>query len=162
VKNIDKQWLSKVPWDRVLTLNRSLCEAQKTTHELKGEASAVREVWEKSASKRMSLFDALDVCRRCCAMAPFVFNNANTFANVGKSILEEWFNRLPSVEAQIARTTVGHYIADHAVGRRELHQVIKDLGSRCQINGHDHPAAENAAELKVSIGEQVNPPVAQV
>jgi hypothetical protein len=159
VKNIEKQWLSTVPWDRVLILNQTLCENQKTLHELKPDKSpAVRELWEKSIVRKMSLFDALDLCRRCCDMAPFTFNNGNTFATVGKTILEEWLNRLPSVEGQIARTTIGHYVADHAVGRRELHKVIKDFGSRWHINGVEHPAAANAAQLQVPLTGQVQPP----
>jgi hypothetical protein len=162
VKNIEKQWLSAVPWDRVLTLNRSLCETQKTTHELRGDKGpSVREMWEQAASKRMSLFEALDICRRCCDIRPFVFNNGNTFATVGKTLLEEWFNRLPSVEGEIARTTVGHYIARRSVGRRELHQVLETFGSRWHINGHEHPAAEKAAQLQVPLRGQVQPPVAQ-
>jgi hypothetical protein len=162
VKHIDKQWLTSVPWDRVLTLNQSLCETQKTTHEIRGEkGDAVRGLWEKSTSQKMSLFDALDLCRRCCDMAPFVFNNGNTFATIGKTICEEWINRLPSVEGQIVRSTIGHYVADKGVGRKELHRIIKDFGARWQINGHEHPAAANAAELKVPIVEPVQPPVTQ-
>jgi hypothetical protein len=162
VKHIDKQWLGSLPWDRVLTLNRCLCDTQKTTHELKGDkGAAVREMWEKSTSQRMSLFDALDLCRKCCDLAPFVFNNGNTFATLGKTICEEWINRLPSVEGQIVRTSIGHYVADRGVGRKELQRIIQDFGARWQINGHDHPEAAAAAQIKVPMTDTVRPPVTQ-
>lgn len=162
MKNIEKQWFSTVPWERVISVNQNLCENQKTAHEVRPDkGQAVRQIWDKSVPQEMSLFEALDVCRRCCDMAPFTFNNANTFAAIGKGLVEEWLNRLPSVEAQIARTTIGHYVADHAVGRRELRSVIKAFVSRWQINGVEHPEAAGAAQLQVPLSGQVQPPVAQ-
>jgi len=124
VKNTRKQWLSTVPWETVLTVNQALCQAQKTTYQPKDKAyDATRQVWEKAIPQNMSLQEVLDVCRRCYELTPFTFNNGNTFAAIGKTLIEDWLKRLPPVEAQIIRTTVGHYIASQ-IGRKELLQVL--------------------------------------
>lgn len=120
-----KQWLSTVPWETVLTVNQALCQAQNTPHQPKERTcDQARQVWEKAIPQRMSLKEVLDVCRRCHEMAPFNFNNGNTFAAIGKTLVEDWLKRLPPVEAQILRTTVAHYIAGQ-VGKKELLQVLR-------------------------------------
>lgn len=123
-----KQWLSTVPWDSVTNLNRALCQSQKLEPltDAAGLAAA-RQLWEKSVPKSMLLRDALKVCHDAFELAPFIFNNGNTFASVGRALVEEQLKSAPPVEAQVLRTTIGHYIAGHC-GRRELHQVLEQLG----------------------------------
>jgi hypothetical protein len=114
-----------VPWETVLTVNRALCQAQNTPHQPKQQAyNQARQVWEKAMPQTMSLQQVLDVCRRCHELAPFTFNNGNTFAAIGKTLVEDWLQQLPPVEAQIIRTTVAHYIAGQ-VGKKELIQVLR-------------------------------------
>lgn len=120
-----KQWLGTVPWETVLTVNQALCQAQNTPHQPKEKAcDEARQLWEKAIPQQMSLKEVLDVCRRCHELAPFNFNNGNTFAAIGKTLVEDWLKRLPPVEAQIIRTTVAHYIAGQ-VGKKELVQVLR-------------------------------------
>ncbi len=72
----------------------------------------------------MSLGEVLELFRSCYELAPFTFNNGNTFASFAKILVEDWANTLPAVEAQIVRTTVSHYAAGH-VGKKELAQVLE-------------------------------------
>ena len=72
----------------------------------------------------MSLLEVLDVCRQGYDLAPFTFNNGNTFATVGKNLISEWLNSLPAVEAQIVGNTVGHYIAG-VINKKELVKVLR-------------------------------------
>jgi hypothetical protein len=139
-----KQWFKGMPWDRVLLINQNLCdktpkEGDKvvTLHEVRESAGQqARKLWEQLASQELTLFEAIDLCRRCCDLAAFTFHNANTFSDVAKTILEDWLNLLPGVEAQIVRTTIGHYVADHVVSRKEMVKVIGHFDLRWRINGH--------------------------
>lgn len=122
---MQKKWLHAVPWDSVLSVNKALCQAQKLEPSTKARSlEEARAHWESAIHRSLSLKEVLDVCRECHEMAPFTFNNGNTFAAVGRTIIEEWTKALPPVEGQIVQTTVSHYIAG-LIGRRELLQVLK-------------------------------------
>lgn len=125
MKNSDKQWLNAVPWDSVLLLNKSLCQAQKLDPltNAKGYDKAER-LWQGAVRKTMNLRDALDLCHEAFDLGPFTFNNGNTFAAIGRTLIEEPLKMMPPVEAQIIRTTVCHYIAG-LIGRKELLQVLR-------------------------------------
>jgi hypothetical protein len=122
---MQKKWLQAVSWDSVLTVNKALCHAQKLEPLTRVKSlDAARRLWETAMPRSLSLKEMLDVCRECHELSPFTFNNGNTFAALGRTLLEEWTKSLPPVEAQIVQTTVGHYIAG-LIGRRELLQVLK-------------------------------------
>jgi hypothetical protein len=130
VKHIQKQWLGPVPWETVLNVNQTLCQAQKTEPQAKDKSfEAARQLWEKAVPKAMSLPEVLEVCRRCQDLGPFVFNNGNTFASISTTLVEDWTRALPAVEAQILRTTVSHYVAGQ-VGKKELLQVLRHVETR--------------------------------
>lgn len=119
-----KQWLSAVPWESVLTLNKALCQAQKLEPVNGRGHEAGQRLWEKVVARSMDLSDALKACRDCHDLAPFTFNNGNTFAAIGRTLVEDFLQQMPPVEAQIIRTTIGHYIVG-LIGRKELQQVLK-------------------------------------
>lgn len=125
VKQTHLQWLNAVTWESVITINKTLCQAQKVDH-LVNPASygATKALWERAAAQQMNLKDVLDVCRQCHELAPFTFNNGNTFSAIGRTLVEEWLKALPPVEAQVVRTTICHYIAG-LVGRKELLSVLR-------------------------------------
>ena len=120
----EKHWLSAVPWESVLTLNKALCQAQKIDPANSKGYEASRLLWEKSVERAMDLNEAIKVCRECHDLDPFTFNNGNTFAAIGRTLVEEFLQQMPPVEAQIIRTTIGHYIVG-LIGRKELQQVLK-------------------------------------
>lgn len=124
MKRIQKQWLASAPWQTVLSINQALCQAQKTEHKpsAKGHLAA-QQTWEAAMPRQMTLPDVLDVCKKCYNLAPFVFNNGNTFAAIAKTLIEDSLKAVPPVEAQIIRTTVAHYVAG-LVGRRELLNIL--------------------------------------
>jgi hypothetical protein len=120
-----KQWLGGVPWDSVVTINKALCQAQKIEPANNaGAYDRVRKVWETAVLRRMKLAEVLDVCRECHEARPFTFNNANTFASIARTLVDDWLKHMPPVECQIIRTTVAHYVAA-LVNRKELLQILK-------------------------------------
>jgi hypothetical protein len=130
VIDLQQQWLSAVPWESVLAVNKALCQAQKQepTFNVQG-LEATRQLWQGAVARTLSLKEVFDLCRQCREVGPFTFNNGNTFAAVGRALLEDWLKSLPPVEAQIVRTTVGHYIVG-LVGQRELAQVLGHFKAR--------------------------------
>lgn len=130
----DNQWLSAAPWDSVLAVNKALCQAQKIEplNSATGYEPA-RRLWDKSVEKSMSLPEALDICRDSHELRPFMFNNGNTFAAIGRTLVEEQLKAVPPVEAQILRTTMCHYIVG-LIDRKELQQVLRHFESLLNVN----------------------------
>jgi len=129
VSDRPKQWLAAVPWDSVTLLNKALCQAQKMDPLTQAKGlEAARRLWEKSSGKALTLREAFRVCHDAHEVAPFTFNNGNTFAAVGRTLIEDLLKSVPPVEAQILRTTVCHYIVG-LIDRRELEQVLRHLGA---------------------------------
>jgi hypothetical protein len=124
VKQTLKQWLSTSPWESVIAVNKALCQAQKVEPTTRAAAQEkARRLWEGATARKMTLKEVLDLCRECHEITPFTFNNGNTFAAIGRALVEDWLNILPPVEGQIVRTTIGHYIVG-LIGRKELLQVL--------------------------------------
>ena len=74
----------------------------------------------------MSLRQALEICRRCHKLSPFCFYNGNTFAAIGRTMVQDMLRKLPPVKAHAYRSVVGHYIAGTA-GDEELDKALADL-----------------------------------
>ena len=149
---MQKHWLQAVSWESVVTVNKALCQAQKldpTTNARHFEKA--RQVWDTAAARRLSLKEVLDVCRECQEMLPFTFNNGNTFAAVGRTLIEEGTKKLSPVEAQVVQTTVCHYIAG-LIGRRELLQVLKHFEGLWQTE----PARAKARPVEAPVVSRVD------
>jgi len=128
-----------MPWETVLSVNQDLCQAQKTAHQPKLTSfEAARQLWERAIPKAMSLPEVLDVCRQCQNLGPFVFNNGNTFAAISRTLIEDWVQSLPSVEAQILRTTVSHYVAGE-IEKKELLTVLRHVEMRWKTVAASRP-----------------------
>lgn len=125
MKSVQREWLVAVPWESVLEINKALCQAQQTEHTTNAKAlSAAQQCWDAAVKKSMTLAEVLQVCRKCHDLAPFVFNNGNTFGSVAKTLIEDWLKSMQPLEAQIVRATVSHYVVG-LVGKRELVDVLK-------------------------------------
>jgi len=148
VTHSQKQWFDAVPWESVVTLNKALCQGQKMDPLTNAKTfESARGLWQKSVARNMTFDEACEICHKCHELAPFTFNNGNTFAAIGVTFVEEDLKLMPPVEAQIIRTTIGHYIVG-LIGRRELQQVLRhfeplwNAGSRA---GKDAAAASASA-----------------
>ena len=124
---IKKQWLRGIPWEKVVEVNASFCQTQGVSLQVREpNGAAVKAQWEQAGGQPMGLLEAIEQCRQAHLQAPFVFNNANTFAAIAKSLVDGWAKGLPAVEAAILRTTLAHYVADR-VTQKELLQVFRHL-----------------------------------
>lgn len=105
--------------------NEDLCRAKGFAHTLNSKtAHKAQRLWDEAYARPLTLGQALEVCRRCNELVPFVFASDQTFVAIGLELVQDLRQRLPPVEAQILRQTVSHYIAGF-VRPKELRQVFQ-------------------------------------
>ena len=120
-----KSWLAAVPWSAVVQKNEELCRSKGFTHRLNPKTSdTARLLWDPAGARPLTLGRALELCRRCNELIPFILASDQTFVAIGHDLTEDLLQRLSPVEAQILRSTVGHYIAG-LVARKELEHVFR-------------------------------------
>jgi hypothetical protein len=122
-----KPWLKDWPWETVVAINAGLCKETSALHKptADGYQPAVK-LWEESRKRDLTLRETLDVCRRCHQLAPFCFYNGNTFAAIGRTLIQDLLRKMPPVKAHGFRSVVGHYIAGTA-GADEMTKALDDL-----------------------------------
>ena len=106
--------------------NRELCEKGSETPystNLAGYDTA-HQVWSEWSDRAISLREALDVCSRVHKLAPFTFFNGNTMGAVIPLLLADVTEALPTVQAQIVRTTASHYLVG-MIKLKELQDVFR-------------------------------------
>ena len=107
-----KTWLAVVPWDTVVVINATLCEARQALHKPTSDGYLpTKALWEKNRQKQLSLPDLLQICFQCHRLAPFCNYNGNTFVTIVKTLLDEELKRLPPDQAFILRSIAGHIVA---------------------------------------------------
>jgi hypothetical protein len=122
-----KLWLKDWPWQTVVAINAGLCKEKKALHKPTSDGYApAQKLWESASQCELTLRETLDLCRRCHKLAPFCFYNGNTFAAIGRTIIQDILRKMPPVKAQGLRSVVGHYIAGTA-GADELAKALEDL-----------------------------------
>lgn len=73
--------------------------------------AAVEAEWRKSQIEVRSLAETVEFLRRCHRRAPFLFFNGNTFADVGRTLVDIVFADLPTSRRREVMSAVAHYIA---------------------------------------------------
>jgi hypothetical protein len=122
-----RQWLKDWPWQTVVVINAGLCKEKKALHKPTSDGYApAQKLWESASQRELTLRETLDICRRCHKLAPFCFYNGNTFAAIGRTLIQDVLQKLPPVRAHTLRSVVGHYIAGTA-GADELAKALEDL-----------------------------------
>jgi hypothetical protein len=132
MNQLKRPWLQTAPWQSVVSENQAICQAKESKHLPNASFDAARRIWEDAFDKPLTLDDALEVCRRCRDLQPFRFYNTNTFASIGKAIMDPLLKALPPVESQIVASTASHYVAGQ-ISAREKEKVFlhfKHLGEQ--------------------------------
>ena len=124
---MNKRWLKDWPWETVVTINAGLCNQKNALHKPTTDGyEAARRLWEESRSVELSVQAALEICRRCHKLSPFCFYNGNTFAAIGRTMVQDLARKMTPVKAHAFRSVVGHYIAGTA-GDEELEKALDEL-----------------------------------
>lgn len=128
--SLTKKWLEVVPWETVVSINAALCEARKALHKPTSDGYApVKELWENSRPKKLSVSELLQICFRCHRLAPFCNYNGNTFVTIVKTLLDAELKRMPPDQAYILRSIAGHIVAGTAtdIEQRQLGAMLTAL-----------------------------------
>src|SRR3954469_17289565 len=150
---------SLLSWEEVQAMNELLCKQQSTGFHTNQSLETARKVWMEAVRKNVSLKDVLELCRRCHEMAPFTFNNGNTFAGVARKLIEDWVKTLPPVEGQIVNNTIGHYVAG-MISRKELEKVLNHFRTSWSAFLTAKQVARSAAATPAINGSTSVPPTA--
>ena len=122
-----KPWLKDWPWETVVAINAGLCQEKNALHQpASGGYQTAEKLWHESRRQELTLRETLDICRRCHQLALFCFYNGNTFAAIGRTLVQDLLRKLPPLKAHGFRSVVGHYIAGTA-GAEELGKALDDL-----------------------------------
>ncbi len=122
-------WLKDWPWETVVTINAGLCQEKQALHKPTADGyEPAKKLWEKSRGRELPLREVFELCRRCHKLAPFCFYNGNTFAAIGRTLIQDLLRKMPPMQAQSLRSVVGHYIAG-TIGEAELTTTLKSLES---------------------------------
>jgi hypothetical protein len=124
---VKRQWLKDWPWETVVTINAGLCQEKKALHKPTSDGyEPAKKLWEKSRGLELTLRETLDLCRQCHKLAPFCFYNGNTFAAIGRTMIQDLLRKMTPVKAHSFRSVVGHYIAG-TIGENELSKTLESL-----------------------------------
>jgi hypothetical protein len=125
-----KAWLEPFDWQFVSEVNRGLCKQKNALHKPTSDGYLpARQLWEANRSKRLTLSEALHVCRQCHRLAPFCFYNGNTFAAIARDFISEISPTLSPDKAHLLRSIAGHIVAGTAtdIEARQLDQLLAEL-----------------------------------
>ena len=99
-------------WESVVSFNRGACERGRAQHGHNQEThQKVRDQWEKTRHKTLTLLETLDFLFHCHRAAPFLFFNGNTFAEIARRLIDVLFADLPLTRRREAASLAAHYVA---------------------------------------------------
>jgi hypothetical protein len=122
-----RRWLRDWPWQTVTAINAGLCKEKNALHKPTSDGYVpAQKLWKSASLRKLTLRETMDICRQCHRLAPFCFYNGNTFAAIGRTLIQDILKKLPPLKAQALRSVVGHYIAGTAEAD-ELAKVLEEL-----------------------------------
>ncbi len=99
-------------WELVVGLNQGACARGSAQHGKNSESyAAVESSWRQRQSEVSSLAETIEFLRQCHRRAPFLFFNGNTFADIGRTIVDLVFAELPTPRRREVMSAAAHYIA---------------------------------------------------
>lgn len=103
-------WLADFDWDQITAANARLCAKTGSLHRPTSDGhDDCRDLWNSRHSQECTFREALDLLLRSHRMAPFCFNNGNTFAAVARELIFDL--DLPATSSALVRSAAGHYVA---------------------------------------------------
>jgi hypothetical protein len=123
-------WLAPFDWEIVTEINRGLCLKKHALHKPTSEGHPMaKSLWKKNQARKISLTDALEICKQCHRLAPFCFYNGNTFAAIARDFVTELSPGIPPDQAHILRSIAGHIVAGTAtdIEQKQLDSMLADF-----------------------------------
>src|ERR1041385_9391549 len=103
------QFLKNRSWQLVTSLNQGACARGGAQHGQNSEShTAVAADWEIKRQELLSLNETIEFLRQCHRRAPFLFFNGNTFADIGRALVDLVFADLPTGRRREVMSAVAH------------------------------------------------------
>src|SRR5438093_4552390 len=121
------EFLKNRSWELVVGLNRGACARGGAQHGQNSESYAATERdWRQKQSELLSLDETIEFLRQCHRRAPFLFFNGNTFADVGRTLVDFVFAELPAARRREVMSAVAHHIAG-VLDRDSMVEIVESL-----------------------------------
>src|SRR2546426_6413223 len=120
-------FLKNRSWELVIGLNRGACARGGAQHGQNSESyGALAAEWGRKQSETLSLQETIEFLRECHRRAPFLFFNGNTFADVGRTLVDFVFADLHTGRRREVMSAVAHYIAG-VLDREAMVEIVESL-----------------------------------
>lgn len=130
-------FLKNRSWELVVGLNRGACARGGAQHGQNSESYAALETeWRRRQGQESTLDEAIEFLRQCHRRAPFLFFNGNTFADVGRAIVDFVFAELPTGRRREVMSTVAHYIAG-VLDHESMARIVNELSESADLKPGD-------------------------
>lgn len=127
---LKRTWLQALTWTSLLDyLSRFWqCDAQRCRG--KGYDEAMK-LWTAATNRRLTLHEALEVCRKCQALQPFGSRNGDSFAVVARLLVQPFTKAMPPTLAATVIAVVNDYVAGRS-DDDELGQIMQLVEARIE------------------------------
>lgn len=120
-------------WEGVIHRNRAACERECAQHGLNPESQAeVARAWRTAQAAEHTLAAALDFLRACHERAPFLFENAATFAALGRDLMQRFVGGLPHSRSKAILIAVADYVAGD-LERASMIEIVEGLWAAADL-----------------------------
>ena len=130
-------FLKNRSWELVVGLNRGACARGSAQHGQNSESYAALEAeWWRRQTEVSTLDQTIEFLRQCHRRAPFLFFNGNTFADVGRTIIDFVFAELPTTRRREVMSAVAHHIAG-VLDHESMAQIVNELSEAADFGPGD-------------------------
>src|SRR6266481_9548776 len=131
------EFLKNRSWELVVSLNRGACARGGAQHGFNRETQAAcASDWAGKQGQFLSLDETIEFLRQCHRRAPFLFFNGNTFADVGRALVDLVFAELPTGRRREVMSAVAHYIAG-VLDRDAMVEIVEGLCETAELHAGD-------------------------
>jgi len=139
------RFLENWDWTSLTNLNRRLCEGRGAQHGPNSEShEACRQAWEELQKKELTLLEVFAQLRRFHRLAPFLFFNGNTFAELGRGLTHALFADVATLRRKLIASLAAHYIA----GLPDVDETILTKGLQDLARIEQFSVGDTVATLK--------------
>ena len=120
-------FLKNRSWELVTSLNRGACARRGAQYGQNSESYGTLETeWRRLQTDTSTLDEAINFLRHCHRRAPFLFFNGNTFADVGRTVVDFVFADLPTTRRREIMSAVAHYITG-VLDHESMMRIVDEL-----------------------------------
>ena len=120
-------------WEAVVRCNRLTCERVRALHGPNPESHAeVALAWSLTHAGEQSLADTLDFLWTCQNRDPFLFESAETFAELGRQVVHEVFRELAAPRRKALVLGVADYVAG-GLERDVMIEIVEGLWTAAEL-----------------------------